>query len=244
MKKKIQFKMWWLGLIAGCFTACHEYDMGKYSEKPAVNFAMLDSYGNLHDEPSALAMTFQFTYQNGLEDTVGGVVVMRQGLIDDMPLDVAVKTQEVANARAAEVSVLAKCRIPVGEYLDSVRAVVKCPELEDSTYVVDLVFDYANSNVGVGIEEKQTFRLYVVNQVWKSTGITPQIWESSFARYVGEFSRVKAKFMCDFFEGTLPEIQTIIKFAYTALPPALEQYNNTHDEPLKDEYGNLITFEP
>ena len=244
MKKKIQFKMGWLGLIIGCLTACHEYDMGKYSEKPAVNFAWMDEYGYLHDEASALAMTFRFTYEQGLEDTIRGIMVMRQGLIDGQPLEVALKTQAVANAHAAEAVVLDKCYIPSGEYLDEVQALVKCPEMEDSTYVVDLAIDDMNSNAGAGIAEKQTFRIYVVNQVWKSTGITPQIWESSFAPYVGEFSRVKAKFICDVMEDRLPEIRNFIRFAYTALPPALEEYNNANDEHLKDEYGNLISFEP
>lgn len=244
MKKNIYLRMGWLGLIIGCLTACQEYEMEKYSEKPAVNFALLDEYGYLRDEAAALAMTFRFTYEQGLEDSIRGVMVMRQGLIDDQPLEVALKTQAVANAYAAEAVVLGKCYIPSGEYLDQVQALVKCPEIEDSTYVIDLAIDYTNSNAGAGIAEKQTFRIYVVNQVWKSTGITPQIWESSFAQYVGEFSRVKAKFICDVLEATLPEIRNFIKFAYTALPPALEEYNNTHDEPLKDEYGNLISFKP
>ena len=246
MNRKLQLTICCVILSLLCITACHEYDMGKYAEQPVINFATIDQEGHLNQDATAMKGELFFTYSDGLEDTLRGIVVVRQGRIDDRALDISLMIHPVEGMPAPDITILNKCHIASGEYLDSVKIVVKCPPLQDTAYGVDLVFDYANSNVSAGVAERQAFRVEVTNSVWKSTGITPQIWEEVFAPFIGKFSRVKARFMVETGEMELPDIADMMdQDTADYFIRELENYNTAHPgAPLRDEYGNQISFQP
>lgn len=251
MKNIICLRYWWAFILLGCLTACHEYKMVKYNEKPAINFATLTDYdGEVDFSAGNLWTQYRYTYNNGIQDTLSGVIVVVQGNLEHDPLLVTLRANAVDDALMPEVDFLRNCHIPSGSYYDSVLVVIKCPELSDTLYAVDIVFDYEKSDAIAGTVEKQAFRIEVYNQVWSSLKFTAEKWEEKLAPIVGSFSRVKAKFLLDLYGqwgyGSLEELAEDLEESDTAfLNKKLQAYNDAHPgNPLKDEFGNLVVFEP
>ncbi len=123
-----------------------------------------------------------------------------------------------------------------------------------------------NSDFDIGTENHQVFTVQVKNYLAK-----PDNWDSvpvrndmliflPLSRYFGSYSRVKYQFMIehlglvDFYiqtsMGSLPaynEETNTISAAYAVqlqqqIQLDLAQYNATHDSPLTDEFGQLVTF--
>lgn len=230
---------------------CTENEMSKYQEAPAVNFSALDENGEISDELSLLNRTYDFTdlFVSTLQSR--DVLVKLQGYAQEKDLKVAFKVKPVEGYLTPDIQVLKNCSIPKGGFVDTLTLEVKRPGIADTTYMADLVFDYENSEVSAGTVERQEFRIVVYDKFkfsWEETGITPTDWEDYLQPNLGEPSVVKIHFILVTFEvETLADIYVELYYnaSYrTKLREALDAYNAQREEPMKDENGKVVTFEP
>ncbi len=123
-----------------------------------------------------------------------------------------------------------------------------------------------NDTFAIGTEDHQSFTVIVKNYLAK-----PDNWDTvptrndmliyfPLSKYFGSYSRVKYQFMIEHLGlidfqirssmGSLPaydEETNTISAAYAVqlqqvMQQALREYNETHDTPLTDEYGEAVTF--
>lgn len=117
----------------------------------------------------------------------------------------------------------------------------------------------ANDEFSVGVKELQTLTIVLKNYLSK-----PDNWDADqyplrpLSAYFGEYSKVKYQFMIqelnlvDFnisYNATISydeETNTLshnyANYLVSKMKLALEEYNATHDTPLTDETGNIVTF--
>ena len=117
----------------------------------------------------------------------------------------------------------------------------------------------ANDEFSVGVKELQTLNIVLKNYLSK-----PDNWDADqyplrpLSAYFGEYSKVKYQFMIkelnlvDFnisYNATISydeETNTLshnyANYLVSKMKLALEEYNATHDTPLTDETGNIVTF--
>lgn len=249
MKNKIQIKFGLVFLILGSLVCgCHEYDMVRYTEKPMINFATYDSEADLiYDGPDDVSLTMRYTLERGYQDTLYNILALLQGKLNDTPLNIQVKAVPLPDRAPVDIEILGESKIPAGGYMAPVVVVVKCPELLDTVCAVDLVFDYEKSGILPGVVERQTYRVWTVNNVWSGMGITPDDWKEIFEPYIGGFSRMKARLMHSWMGGdvTFREIAEMMSDGLAdALRMTLDYYNSLRPDPYRDEFGQLVSFQP
>ena len=128
--------------------------------------------------------------------------------------------------------------------------VYRTAELKNTTLKLNIRI--ANSSdFKAGVSENNYFSLS-----WNDTLIKPANWDAFFslAQYFGAYSTVKYQFIIDvlkradfplqigreYIPGTLTN-QQMLEYL-RLLKAALLNYNNTHTNPLTDEFGTVITF--
>ncbi len=154
--------------------------------------------------------------------------------------------------------------MPAGEYL------IECPIYFDTSKLKDsdsfsetdghLYFRMAeNSYYNTGTEERSVLHVVLRNRLSQ-----PEEWYSAtypyraYYLYFGEYSQVKYQFMIqilgliDFhilYTATVPydeDTNTVsvsyVNYMVELMQQALIEYNATHDTPLTDETGTLVTF--
>jgi hypothetical protein len=116
-----------------------------------------------------------------------------------------------------------------------------------------------NEQFAIGTENHQQFTVVLKNYLAK-----PANWDTAnyprmpLSRYFGAYSRVKYQFMIEHLGLIDFEINYNMQTAYDeeanvmspsyaiyllqVMQRALNEYNETHDTPLTDEQGNLVTF--
>ncbi|MBQ9284700.1 MAG: DUF4843 domain-containing protein [Bacteroidaceae bacterium] len=116
-----------------------------------------------------------------------------------------------------------------------------------------------NDIFDLGTEHHQQFTVVLKNYLAK-----PDNWDAAnfpripLSRYFGTYSRVKYQFMIEHLglvdfeinyntQTAYDEETNIISAVYAVhlqqvMQRALNEYNETHDEPLTDEFGNPVTF--
>ncbi len=153
-----------------------------------------------------------------------------------------------------------------GEYLKQFPILFDPTKLssEDSAYFADnngyLKFRLkVTDEVVAGAESYQTIHVILKNAIAK-----PDTWDEAvypqvaLYKYFGSYSEVKYKFMIqeigqvdfkvrynqtpDYDEATNTFSSAYAKFLKNKMILALEEYNETHSEPLTDEFGFPVTF--
>ena len=116
-----------------------------------------------------------------------------------------------------------------------------------------------NNEFAIGTENHQTFTMILKNYLAK-----PDNWDNAnfpripLSNYFGTYSRVKYQFMIEVLglidfeinyntQTAYDEERNVVSSVYAVhlqqlMQRALIEYNETHDEPLTDEYGLPVTF--
>ena len=118
----------------------------------------------------------------------------------------------------------------------------------------------SNDTFSIGTENRQEFTVVLKNYLAKpdnwDTANYPQV---ALSRYFGTYSRVKYQFMIEtlglidftisyaaptseYDEETNTVSATYATFLQQSMQRALNEYNDTHDTPLTDEFGTPVTF--
>lgn len=117
----------------------------------------------------------------------------------------------------------------------------------------------SNDDFSIGTEDHQSFTVVLKNYLAK-----PDNWDTAnfprvpLSRFFGTYSRVKYQFMIEHLQlidfeinyntqTSYDEEANVISYSYATylqqvMQRALNEYNETHDTPLTDEYGNPVTF--
>ena len=117
----------------------------------------------------------------------------------------------------------------------------------------------SNDDFSIGTEDHQSFTVVLKNYLAK-----PDNWDTAnfprvaLSRFFGTYSRVKYQFMIEHLQlidfeinyntqTSYDEETNVISYSYATylqqvMQRALNEYNETHDTPLTDEYGNPVTF--
>lgn len=156
--------------------------------------------------------------------------------------------------------------IPAGEVLAECNIYFNADNLpEDAFTETDghLVFRLKeNSNFKLGTEGAQELTIVLQNGLkkpadWDVVTGTPASFYKTYATYFGAYSKVKYQFMISvtglidfkiyYSSAKIDEEANTISWDYATklqqlLQIKLEEYNNTHDTPLTDENGELVTF--
>ncbi|MDE5550178.1 MAG: DUF4843 domain-containing protein [Bacteroidaceae bacterium] len=117
----------------------------------------------------------------------------------------------------------------------------------------------SNDDFSIGTEDHQSFTVVLKNYLAK-----PDNWDTAnfprvaLSRFFGTYSRVKYQFMIEHLQlidfeinyntqTSYDEEANVVSYSYAThlqqvMQRALNEYNETHDTPLTDEYGNPVTF--
>ncbi|MBQ9642116.1 MAG: DUF4843 domain-containing protein [Bacteroidaceae bacterium] len=154
--------------------------------------------------------------------------------------------------------------IPAGAISGEYKVYFNTQKLTDPTLFTqhDGVINFRmvpNDQFAVGSENHQTFKVILKNYLAK-----PANWDTAnFPRrplsiFFGTYSRVKYQFMIEHLglidfevnyntQTSYDEATNVVSNSYAihlqqVMQRALKEYNDTHDTPLTDEQGNLVTF--
>lgn len=117
----------------------------------------------------------------------------------------------------------------------------------------------SNDDFSIGTEDHQSFTVVLKNYLAK-----PDNWDTAnfprvaLSRFFGTYSRVKYQFMIEHLQlidfeinyntqTSYDEEANVVSYSYATylqqvMQRALNEYNETHDTPLTDEYGNPVIF--
>jgi len=154
--------------------------------------------------------------------------------------------------------------IPAGAVGGTYQVYFNTQRLSDPTLFANedgvIYFRMASNNLfSIGSENHQTFKVILKNSLAKPTN-----WDSAnypsrpLSKFFGTYSRVKYQFMIEHLglrdfevnynaQTAYDEEKNVVSNSYAiyllqVMQRALKDYNDTHDTPLTDEQGNLVTF--
>jgi len=237
-----------------CATACKEHQMEYYTVAPTINFMGLNNNGIPIDQPSALRAEVQFGNTIPIPDSTNTAIlqvhVRLQGRLSDRPLRISLATESDGAAPLATVKPTNPYILEESAWQMILRIPVERPAERHTTYRAKLVFDYADSDVGRGVDELQEYVITVRDALTREDiGITETVWLRDIQPVIGPYSETKARFMVmamgrrdlgtAFMWGVNANHQNILR-------TALNNYNTnvSPDNPLRDENGDLVSFFP
>lgn len=233
--------------------ACHKYEMTPYGESPAINFVGTDARGSDSDDPKTLFAETNFGTTLPIPDSTNtdtlDIKVRLLGKLQDAPLKVVLKVEKDGDEPTPDIVLLNPYVMADSAYRMTMKVAVNRPAERHVTYKAKLVVDYASSDVGAGVSELQEYVITVTDELTREMiGISEADWADLYEAKIGPYSENKARFMVMVFDEV--DLGSIMYFGpYPAhiarLQAALESHNQLYpDNPLKDENGNLIKFEP
>lgn len=233
--------------------ACHKYEMKPYSEPPAINFIGTNASGSDTDDPKTLRDSKNFGSTLPIPDSTNidtlNIRVRLLGRLNPGPLNITLKAEQVDDYPLPDLVILNPYVLVDSAYRMTLKVAVNRPPQRHITYKAKMVFDYAASDVQAGVDELQSYEITVEDALTREmTGIDEASWTSIYQPQLGPYSENKARFMAMEFNTT--DLSSAMPFGpYPAhiarLKTALDKYNEENPgNPLKDENGNLITFDP
>lgn len=233
--------------------ACHKYEMKPYGEAPAINFIGSNANGSDSDDAKTLAAETNFGITLPIPDSTNvdtlNVKVRLLGKLQDTPLNIVLKVEKDGDEPMPDLVLLNPYVMPDSAYRMTLKVVVNRPAERHVTYKAKLVVDYALSDVQAGVSELQEYGITVRDELTREMiGVSEADWADLYEAKIGPYSENKARFMVMEFDRV--DLGNLMYFgpypAHVArLQAALEKYNQMYpDNPLKDENGNPIKFEP
>ena len=151
--------------------------------------------------------------------------------------------------------------IKANEHQCSIDATCKHPGEFEKEYGAIIVFDYKECGLVPGTKERQQYKVTVKDATdWAFMRSADETeWNKNYAGTLGKFGPVKVRFILAAlgtkYHYTLGQIGSLyyntianpnygFKREISKLNDALNEYNSTHDSPLTEPDGSMVTFEP
>lgn len=192
------------------------------------------------------SMEFTFArYATDVEEYVVNAEIRLIGKATDYDRDIVVKVDEAGTTAESEMYDLETSIVmPAGETVAPFDITLfRSVKLQDSTYRLKICVTDEGEIVS-GVDEWNQLTIIFSDQLAKPTN-----WDDYLTPFFGEYSETKYRFIIsvtgvtDFTYGQEGGMQWGEMYNYqVTMANALEEYNATHSEPLKDENGKLITF--
>lgn len=245
--KKSLYKIVFVLTVSLIGTACEKVDP-IYVDDARVNFWMLeDMVNNLGSKVYSNGFTFAAMPDHVMKDTVM-IRVKTMGPIE--PFDRIFKAEADADATTAVLHTdyqILDGVVKANSYIGYLPVVlIKTVDLKTTTKNLSLILT-DNGSFKPGVKEDMRFLIYFNDAL-----VMPSNW-NVLATYFGAYSEVKYKFIIQvlgrsdfpvvtsaYKEGLLTNYQMLDM--KNVLKDALTIYNNTHPEPMRDEFNTLVTF--
>lgn len=193
------------------------------------------------------SMEFTFArYATEVTEYVVNAEIKLIGVAADYDREVVLKVaEEQTTAESAMYSFNTTVVVPAGEVVAPCDITLnRSAKLQDSTYRLKIVVT-DEGEITSGVDEWNQLTIIFSDQLVKPTN-----WDEFLAPFFGEYSETKYRFIIsttgitEFTYGQEGGMTWGEMYNYSVtLANALEEYNATHNEPLKDsETGKLITF--
>lgn len=240
-------------LLGSAFlSSCHEAKMIEYSDIPRISFIGSDNRGNDSYEATTLGASTNFGLSlkgDTLQCDTLQVIVRLMGDVAINPLEVYLSSEATGDAEQPEFVFFNPYVIKDSAYRAVLKVGVNRPAERNKEYKANLIFDFDKSDVASGLDSLLRYPVTVTDEVnWEILQITEEDWEYYIAPYFGPYSDTKARFMITAMKTTNFSTLTYSWMVYRYLAmcqAALDHYNEVNPgNPLKDENGNLITFDP
>ncbi|MEG2277747.1 MAG: hypothetical protein RSC80_07955 [Odoribacter sp.] len=243
-----------LGLILGVIllSGCHYAEMIEYNDIPRIVFVGTDKRGNDSYDVSTLHTALNFGLHlkgDSIQCDTIEVKIRLLGDIMENPLKISLNTEPVEKYPEAVMEFLNPYSLKDSAYSATLKVVVNRPAERHKEYKANIVFDFANSDVAMGLDTLQYYAISITDEVtYELLKIEEEDWTNYIQPTIGVYSENKARFMImtlkmtDF--GTLT-YSWVLRRNAVLLRKALDHYNQVNsDNKLKDENGNFISFDP
>lgn len=229
---------------------CTEIQPEKFSDANGINFR---SYGTSGWSDDALGLKrannfgVNFKEWNAPQDTVT-IQVKLEGLTSELPLKIKLKGEKVEKFKMAEVIFADDYAFASGENLAELSVILKRPELADTVYQVNVVVDYAGSDVVAGTKERQKFLLEIKDEMTlKMVQITEADWDESIEWALGPYSKTRLRFVA--YALKLTDFRNMAWYGPSSkqqqqVKDKLKEYNDAHPgKPVLDDDGTRLSFD-
>jgi hypothetical protein len=255
MKKKTYIQL--LACTLFSLSACTENEMIRFSEPPAVYFLTFGNdgtwapaydkevtttcnFGAIHDRWDVTVDTLEFCLQ-------------LEGAIQEQPLVIRLKVEEVEGYPAGEVLLAEGYILPAGETRVTVPVIINSPVTKNVLHRVKLAIDHERSGLAEGIAILQHVTLDIENSfTLEDVGCDAATWESLVQPALGAFSNNRLRFIAYAFYTTAPALFntyfSYLRIGYASLVKStitnkLAEYNAAHpDAPVLDDDGSPLVF--
>lgn len=242
-------------VMSGMFflSSCHYEEMPLYEDIFRINFLGTDKDNKDTDDPSTFKAEYNFGTNVGGDTVLVDTVRVKVRLLGDLsgePLKITLAARKYGEASLADVEFQNPYELTDSAYRAVLNVVIKRPVERDKEFKAQLYFDYANSDVQSGIDSLQTYLLTVKDELTlEMCGLDEDFWETDVKGVMGAYSNNKLRFCVKALKstnfGTWYYGYYYIMRAATTCREELQKYNDAHpDDKLKDENGNLISFDP
>ena len=249
------------------FTGCEEEEVMTFGEERGVNFVIYEAaYGTYKDDYKNLETEYNFFKEYANNTTMElppyqvSIGVQLEGEFSDKPLKVKVKAEPVEGYEQLAVELPEEVIVEAGEYRANFTVACARPSVYNEECKVKIVFDYDNSDVIAGTKERQEYIITLKDEaIWEDMYVASlEEWNEKYSPYIGTAGEVKVRFIYTALKNinyhyawTNSLYYYIIMgrptWGFTAtemdcLRTQLEAYNASHDVPLAESDGTLVTF--
>lgn len=250
--------------LALSLTGCKEEEVQPFDSDPGINFLAPNGRGGFTDDYTNLKATCNFfdyylaKHDIDIENADIQLCLQLEGRLSDKPLNIKLKAEPVEGYEMPDLVMPADSILEAGAYRRTFTIGCKRPKEYDKEYKAIISVDYDNSDVVAGTMERQQFELTVTDATdWAMMNVeTPEEWNEAYSSVLGQYGPVKVRFMqaaLGKLDYTSSRIQNLYYYTqyYPAygfkrviedLKTALQEYNSTHDKPLTEADGTLVTF--
>lgn len=258
-------------LCVSFFAACEQEEVYTFIGAPGINFTsqsytegqMPNDYTGDPDDPDLMGYvsSYEAHYGKGWYGDKYDTIYIQaklEGVMQDRPLRVNLKAEPVEGVAFPNMIIGRDSVIQPGKYWLRIRVLVERPAILDSTYQAKFTFDYENSDVVPGSEERQSIILeahdtYEVNAENMYVSSIEE-WNTYYGDVLGPYGPEKARFIYSVFMGRTATLYMYTNY-YPTVPDygfagnmeqlitALNEYNAAHpDAPVQEADGTLVTF--
>lgn len=262
---KAIYNIFLIVLAAFLFWSCDKEEVSPFIGEAGINFTSQGynlgdiAYNqNDPDNPDQMDYTSNFLshYQKGQFDDKYDTVYVQaklEGILQERALRVNLSYKSVDGYDTPNLILSKDSVIKAGEYLVRIAVLIERPAAYNIEYRAQITFDYANSDVVPGSEERQSIILktsdtYEIN--YENMFVSDEAeWNSCYESVLGKYSPERVRFILSVFKGETTMLYMRTNY-YKAgfenrmdeLREALAEYNSTHDDILKEVDGTPITF--
>ena len=230
---------------------CKQNEIITFSDLPGANFLRFDSREGWNETLGNLYIDRNFGIFIDEWDIPADTIYVQaklEGMMSSEPIRIRLKYDYDPEQPHVEVIFRDDYAFAPGEYMAEFKIVVKRPPERDRLFAIPLTFDCENSDIIAGAVERQIFRLNIKDEyTFQTAQITDEVWENAIEPVLGPYSNTKMRFVAYALQRwnlsglaggvTLADKQTIVD--------KLAEYNGAHPgNPLRDENGEIVTFEP